>query len=226
MIQWSGYKANWHRGTTENIYTKFKNCMKWFYENGYIIDFDEDRYVQNIFQSSLISKDKISPEKNYGNVYDFEMEAIMKYESSYKPLSKSVLLLLLSYIRAYQWTRFTSITDHSEKSKKEKPEIFHSQFTIMENFIGIKAKLISKATNVLEELGIMKTHRMPSYQDHDGVWHTDDIIFVCPYKLAWDRKNKHFRLCTKEEYDWHKELENGIKYLRECKHTIKKFYQD
>ena len=226
MIQWSGYKPNWRTGKRDNIYDKFRNSMQWLFENGYILDFDEEIYVQNSFQSSLLNKEKLVPKNNFGIVYDFEIEIIMQYKSSYKPLNKSILLLLLSYIRAFTWTRYTTLTGHSEKSKKEKPEIFHSQFEIMENFIGIKAKMISKATKVLEELGIVKTHRMPSYQDQDGIWHTDDIIYICPYKLVTDEKTKIVRICNKEEYDWHKELEYGIKYLRECKYSSKKFYQD
>ncbi len=33
MIQWCKYKANWHRGTEKNIFTKFRDCM--------IFDFSE-----------------------------------------------------------------------------------------------------------------------------------------------------------------------------------------
>ena len=66
---------------------------------------------------------------------------------------------------------------------------------------------------------------MPRYQDTDGNWHTDDIIYVIPYKIIY--QNKHFYICSKkEEYDPKKELENGIMYLRNMKHISKKFYQD
>lgn len=226
MIQWCAYKPNWRsvKNGKQNIYDKFLECMKWYFENGYIIDFDSDKYIRNIFQSSLLNKDRISPNKNFGLIYDFEIEAILKYQSSYKPLNKSILLLLLSYIRAYTWIRPNELTGHSEKSKKNKPEIFHSQYEVMENFIGVKSKMISKATKVLEELKIIKTHRMPSYKDSEGKWHTDDIIYICPYKII--SQNKTFRLCEKEEYDWEKELEYGIQYLRECKYSSKKFYQE
>lgn len=54
MIQWCKYKANWHRGTEKNIFTRFRDCMNWYFENGYIIDFDKEKYIQNTFQSSLL----------------------------------------------------------------------------------------------------------------------------------------------------------------------------
>lgn len=34
------------------------------------------------------------------------------------------------------------------------------------------------------------------------------------------------RQCTKEEYDYKKELDYGILFLREQKYVSKKFYQD
>lgn len=225
MIQWCGYKPNWNRHKNrESIYDKFLSSMQWIFSNGYIIDFDKSRFVQNTLQSSLLNLDLIEPNKDFAIIYDFEYETIMEYDSPYKPLTKSVLLLVFSYIKAFTWNRFSSISGHSEKTKKSKPEIFHSQFEIMSQFIGIKPKMISKATEILEQMGLIITHRMPMYQDTDGNWHTDDIIYVIPYKIIY--QNKHFYICSKEEYDPKKELENGIIYLRNMKHISKKFYQD
>lgn len=224
MIKWSGYKPNRHRGTQNNIYTKFKDCMQWFYDNNYICNFDKELFIQNTLQSSLLNFEKLLPNTNFGVVYDFELNAIMNYVSSYKPLNKSILLLVLSYVRAFTWYRAFQLTGHSESSKKSKPEIFHSQFTVMSNFIGVNEKLISKATSILDELGIIKTYRMPNYQDHEGTWHTDDIIYVSPYKII--SVNKKMIVCSKDDYDYKKELQNGISYLREAKYTSKKFYQD
>lgn len=225
MIQWCGYKSNWNRHRNrESIYDKFLSSMQWMFSNGYIIDFDKDKYIQNTLQSSLLNLDLIEPNKDFAIVYDFEYETIVKYDSPYKPLTKSILLLVFSYIKAFTWVRFTSISGHSEKTKKSKPEIFHSQFEIMSQFIGIKPKMISKATEILERMGLIKTHRMPSYQDSDGQWHSDDIIYVIPYKIVCE--SKHFYICSKDEYDPQKELENGIMYLRNINHISKKFYQE
>lgn len=224
MIQWSGYKANWRTGTKDkpNIYDKYLSCMNWYFENGYVLDFDSERYIQNNFQSSLLNVEKLVPGKNFGIIYDFEIAAIMKYQSSYKPLNRSILLLLLSYVRAFTWTRTNQITGHSEKSKRDKPEIFHSNFEAMGNFLGINRKMVSRATSILEELGFIKTYRMPSYKDKELNWRTDDIIYIFPYKILLN--NKTFRICDKEEYDWERELKYGIQYLYERR--SKKFYQE
>lgn len=225
MIQWCGYKANWNRHKNrESIYDKFLSSMKWLFSNGYVIDFDESKFTQNTLQSSLLNLDLTEPNKDFAIVYDFEYETIMKYDSPYKPLTKSILLLVFSYIKAFMWIRFTSVSGHSEKTKKSKPEIFHSQFETMSQFIGIKPKMISKATEILEQMGLIKTHRMPRYQDFDGQWHTDDIIYLIPYKIIYE--NKKFYICSKDEYNPQKELENGIIYLRNMNHISKKFYQE
>ncbi len=91
MIQWCKYKPNWHRGTKE-------------------------KYIQNTFQSSLLNSEKLNPSRDYGSLYGFEIEVINNYQSSYKPLNKSILFLLLSYIRAFTWHRTNEISGHSKKS--------------------------------------------------------------------------------------------------------------
>lgn len=223
-MQWCKYKPNWHRGTKENIFTKFRDCMNWYFENGYISDFNREKYVQTTFQSSLLDIEKLNPKNNFGIVYDFEIERINSYYSSYKPLNKSLLLLLFAYIRAFTWNRTNEISGHSESSKKRKPEIFYSQFTTIAEFIGTNRKMIARATMVLEELGLIKTHRMPRYQDSSGQWHTDDIIYIFPYRYI--SRNNRIVQCSIEEYNYRKELEYGISFLREQKYVSKKFYQN
>ena len=55
MIQWCKYKANWHRGTEKNIFTRFRDCMDWYFENRYITDFDKGKYIQNTFAIIFLS---------------------------------------------------------------------------------------------------------------------------------------------------------------------------
>lgn len=225
MIRWCGYVSNWdrHKGRI-NIYDKFLNCMQWYFENGYIGSFDQKKYTQSTFQSSLLNESKLNPPNNFAIIYDFEIEIINNYQSPYKPLNRSMLLLLLSYIRAFTWKRTTEFSGHSKKSKKSKPEIFYSQFTTIASLIGTNRKMVSRATTVLEELGLIKTYRMPRYQDCNNNWHTDDIIYVCPYKYEF--RGGQLCECSKIEYDWEEELKNGIAYLKEQKYENRKFLQD
>lgn len=224
MIQWSGYKPNWDRHNKNNIYVKFKNCMQWLFRNGYIIDYDEEKFLQSHFQSSLLNCEKVRPLNNFGLLYDFEVSAINEYKSSYKPLNRSILLLLLSYIRAFTWIRSNEVSGHSGKSQKEKPEVLQTTFQSIESVIGVPRKLISRAMAVLEYMGLVVTYRMPKYQDTEGGWHTDDLICVCPYKYL--SSGKEIYKCTKEEYSPEKELQNGIEFVKNQRYISKKFYQE
>ena len=123
MIQWSGYKPSWNRSNKSNIYEKFKSCMDWCFLNGYLLDYDETKYVQSKYQTSLLNIEKIRPTDNFGLLYDFEIDFIKNYKSPYKNLNTSIILLILSYIRSFAWNRTNEVYDHSNTSKKEKPEI-------------------------------------------------------------------------------------------------------
>lgn len=224
MIQWCGYKPNWHRGTGENIYTKFRDCMGWYSGNGYIAGFDEGKYIQATFQSSLLDTEKLNPKNNFGIIYDFEVERINGYGSTYKPLNKSILLLLLAYIRAFTWNRANERGGHPEGPRGRKPEIFYSQFTDIAASIGGSRKMVARATAVLEELALIKTYRMPRHKDPCGQWHTDGVIYACPYRYV--PRNSRIVRCPKEEYSYEAELEHGIRLLREQNHASKKFCQE
>lgn len=221
MIEWCGYRPTWSRHNKNNIYEKFKICMQWYFEKNYLNNFCTEKFSQNNFQSSSLNMENINVDKNFGILYDFEIKKIMEYKSSYKPLNSSILLLLFSYIRAYTWVRFTSPTGHSARNMKDKPEIFYSQFKTIGEFLGVSERMISNATSVLTELGFIKTHRMPSYLNAEDEWRTDDVIYVCPYKIVKTKDN----FTVLDDYDWRKELENGIKFLQESKYSERKFYQ-
>ena len=198
--------------------------MQWLFEKNYIINFDISKYTPSSFQSSQLNYEKLSPLNNFGILYDFEIDAISEFKSTYKPLNTSVLLLLLSYIRAFTWVRSNEISGHSESSKKEKPEMLQTTFQSIELFTGISRKLISRAMAVLESMGLIKTHRMPKYQDDDGGWHSDDLICVCPYKYLL--KGKRICKCIGEEYSYEKELKYGIAFIKNQTYFSKKFYQN
>lgn len=183
--------------------------MNYLYQEKYLLNFNAEDYTRNNYQYSLMAKEKLSPKDNYGIVYDFEIEAIMNYETKQRSVNYSVLLLLLSYIRAYTW----------KSTDKSKPEIFHSQYMTIGKYIGVNKRTVSKGISALEELGIIKTYRMTPSVRSDGRWSVGDVVFAFPYKII--TKNNHIHICTKEEYDCDKELELGISYLRDKQKNYK-----
>lgn len=199
--------------------------MEWFYSKGYIIDFNKDLFTGNTFQCSLAYEEKIRPDSNFGLIYDFELETINSYTSKYRAVNKSTLLLVLSYIRLNTWVRKTDLTGHSEKSKKSKPEICNRQLVEIANDLGLSSNLVSKSLTTLEEFNFVASKAMPRFQDELGNWHTEDTIFVAPYKFRVISEGKIVQ-SSKEEYDYEKEIAYGIKFLQERKYSSKKFYQE
>jgi hypothetical protein len=212
MIQWCRYKPVWDRHSKVNIYTKSRDCMKWLYENEYITNFRQEDFVTTRFQSSKLNLSKMYPSENFGILYDFEIEIINQYHSTHRPITRSMLLLLLSYIRAFTLKRTVNVFGDFEKYKVENPEIFCSCYKDISAFTGIEEHLVSKATNILQQLGLIETYRIPKYKDEEGHWHNNGLIYVSPYK--YQVKNNELILCKKEEYSYKDEINNGLALLK------------
>lgn len=224
MISESGYTTNWSRNKKRiNVLQKFVSCMNWFVQNNYIDAFDEHEYTLNHFQTSILNDDLFYPEDGYGALFDFEINEIMKYECDYKPLNKSILLLILSLIRAYTWKRKTSITGYSDRSKSEKPEILWTTFEDISEYTGVSRQLVSRAVQVLEDLGLIKTLRLSSQKIEDKIIN-GRILIACPYKIIY--KDNKFKICVTEEYDCDQELSLGKDYVNYYRRNHKKFYQE
>ena len=146
------------------------------------------------------------------------------YKSQYKPLTNSIVLLVLSYIRLGMWRRTYQYTGESEKTKKDKPEIFNKQYSEMSSDIGISSRLVSRCVDALEDMGIIAVKHMPRFKDETGQWHTEDTIFTNKYRYLYDTRTRKHKLDS--DYDYEKEIQYGIKFLQERKYSSKKFYQD
>lgn len=204
MIQFCGYKNHINRNRKVNTYTKLMDCMNWFHRNGYIVDFDAQKYKGVVFQCSYADRDKIRSPERFGIIYDFEIKRILEYKADYKPLSSSILLLVLSYIRVMTWRR--------KNDKDIKPEICRKKYTDIATDIGISERLVSRAVHTLAELGFVAIRTTPNYQNDGGEWRTEDTLFATPYKFI--SKSEGFVLADKEQYDFKVEIEKGLKQLQ------------
>lgn len=204
MIQFCGYKKNINRNRKSNTYTKLTDCMSWFHRNGYIVDFDTQQYKGVVFQCSYADRDKIRSPERFGIIYDFEIKKILEYKADYRPLSSSVLLLVLSYLRLMTWKR--------KNDKDTKPEICRKKYIDIASDIGISERLASRAIHTLSELGFIAIRTTPNYQTESGEWRTEDTIFATPYKFI--SKSDGFVLADKEQYDFMEEIERGLKQLQ------------
>lgn len=226
LIRWCGFTPSRKKSKKDNcsINDKFSQVIDWLYQNYYISDFEADEFGGNNFQYCAVDKDRFFSSGNFAIIYDFEFQILKSYESKYKPLTNSVILLVLTYIRLNMWRRIYQYTGESETTKKEKPEICNKQYTEISSDLGVSSRLISRSIDALENFGIIAVKHMPRFKDETGQWHTEDTIFVNSYRYLYDTKTRKHRLDC--DYDYEKEIRYGIKFLQERKYSSKKFYQD
>ena len=226
LLNWFGYKPSEdrHKGAI-TIQTKYLNCMQWLKDQEYIESFDESNFRTDKFNESYVDVDKLYPNKNYGILYDFEVELIKNIDFNKKHgINNSLVLIFLAYLRSYSWNRANlerSYLSHSKKSRQEKPEIFHSTYKSMSSFLGLSERTIVKLTGLLTDLGIIRTYRFPKYKGSSSKCHYGEIIYVFTYKFQY--LNGEYSLC--DGYDPEQEIKNGIKFIQENQYETKKFNQ-
>lgn len=228
LLNWFGYKAseNRHKGAV-TIQSQYLDCMQWLKDKQYIQSFDAENFrTDKLNESYVTDVDKLYPKKNYGILYDFEVEFVKNIKFNKKHvINNSLVLMFLAYIRAYSWNRGNLekiYLSHSQKSKQEKPEIFNSTYKSMSSVLGLSERTISKLTEFLEEVGIIRTHRLPKYKDSHSRWHHGEIIYVFNYKFQY--LNRRYYSC--DDYNPKQEIKNGIKFIRENQYETKKFNQE
>lgn len=230
MIEWCGFTPQKRKAKSDSAYigNKFNIIMMWLYQHNYLINFNTNKFLGNNFQSSLINTNYLHPENGYGLIYDFEINKIREYHSTYKTMTKSILLLVLSYLRLKLWIRKNGKIAYTKNYEKDKPEICHKQIIEISNDLGISSKLISRAIYILEEFGIIVTKSMPRFKDEIGNWHTDDTIFANRYKFViyFDIESQTRTIKLDKNYNYEKEISYGVEFLKEKKYYSRKFYQE
>lgn len=225
LIRWCGFTPDRkkNRKTGLSMKDKFSQVITWLCENQYISNFNERSFWGNNLQYCLINRDKFGDNKQFSIIYDFEINLLQHYDSNYRPLTKSTILLVLAYIRVNMWRRTTQLTVELDAAKKKKPEIVSRQYRKIAEDIGISERLVSRAISVLNDMGIIVARTLPRFQDESGKWHTEDTIFANKYRYLYNNRKKQYEL--DKNYDCEKELQYGVKFLQERKYSNKKFNQ-
>lgn len=200
LIRECGYTPR--KGLSE-INKQFKDLITMFAiedENrltgGYLTLSDEitnTTYVNLTFNSDKL-KHQCDKEEHYAVIYLDEYQKILSYKFNNKKdtsINVSVLLLVFAYLRLkiicrtnvfrYQ-DRFESIQEKKEKY----PDAFNCKYKEIAEHIGITPRSLSKAVNILNELGLIYKEPVERMQLDDGSWVTNDTIFVNMYKREFN----------------------------------------
>ncbi len=197
IIKWCGLKPNNHKGRTNDIFTDA------------IMQFDKKNYLQLStelsksanFVEAHLDMDYISNSSDtFSILYLDEILKILNYHSAINKdttLNTSIILLVFAYLR-WRITR----REHRPSSnvvgrnyELNYPDAYDCYYLDIENDIGIKARTISKAVQVLTELGLIYAERTNSEQVKDK-WYTGHTIFVNMYKREKNRKTGQIELAA------------------------------
>lgn len=228
LVTWCEYSPK--RGTGK-INEKFINVLSWLYSNGLIQNYDNSDYFSISDKKTYIvdcNKNWIFPDKEYGIIFDFEIESIKKYYKNNKSsidrrVSHSTIILVLAYIRKNIRSRPKESYDVKKEIEKC-PEVFYQMYKNMVDDIGLNSKLCAKCIDILCTLNILVKESMPRFKDEDGNFHTDSTIFANKYKYIQDKKTGQPILDT--NYKWEREVKAGKKLVASRTFKSNKNYKD
>lgn len=148
----------------------------------------EHYFKKNKYSLKLIRKDDC-----FGIIHYAEFNSILNYRIKSMQYGRRInhahLLLLLAHIR------LCTIRQPSV------PLFYSNLISRISKSIGISTRSISSCLKILEELSIIHSEELPRYKDKENHWHSNVRIFV------------DMKINGTENYDWQKELSNGIRYI-------------
>jgi DNA-binding transcriptional ArsR family regulator len=176
------------------------------------------------FIKATINISKLTKEcetARFAVIYLDELNQIMSYKSLNSKdayMNVDVILLVFAYLRMKIYRRRNELMPEEnnldnknsleydiESRRKRCPEVYDCFYYEIADDLGLSARVISKAIDVLNELGLIYSEALPRIK-HEDKWRTDHTLFCNTYK-----REKNYLLDTGENY-----------YLREIANKKKK----
>ena len=169
-----------HRGN-DSIINQYKHLVQQFLDTGYLEQLNGGMFYTR-------------KDDHFGIIYWCEFQKILSFKKDCKLNGSSFnhanVLLLLAHIRAYM--------DYTGG----KPTFYSNLLSRISEQTGLSVRSISQCVDVLEELGIIHSEKLPRYQDRNGCWHSNSRVFV------------NMRLQGDTPYDWQEETAKSIRWIR------------
>ena len=195
IARWMGKQPN---RNANGINGKVIQIIEQLNRLGYLTLFDE------LSNSSIIEANfdlsKISQEcelNRFAVIYIDEINRILKYKNSNSKdsfLNNDIILLIFAYLRMKIFRRRNKLfpeeinidnkNNHQydiEIRKFRSPDAYDCYFYEIAEELGISARTVSKAIDVLNELELIYHESLPRVK-HGNKWHTDHTVFCNFYK--------------------------------------------
>lgn len=185
IVKWMGRKSN---RNANGINNKILQVIEFLRTNRYLQLSDEIGSGQ--YSEAILSLSKISEEcekHRFAIVYLDELKTIMAYRTPTPKdvyFSNDVVLLVFAYLRMeiYRRSNKLSLGDKDINTRKlDSPDAYDCYYVEIADDLGISARSVAKAVQVLKDIGLIYYEPLPRSQ-LNGKWRTDHTIFCNAYK--------------------------------------------
>lgn len=220
IVKWTGKQPNRH---TNGINSKIIQVVECLRDGGYLT-LSEELNNSSCVEATL-NLSKISEEcdnDRFAIVYLDELKQIMDYQNPNAKdvfLNSDVILLVFAYLRMKIYRRRNKLfleeisvdnqNNHQldiETRRLRSPDAYDCYYYEIAEELGLTARTVSKAVDVLNELGLIYSESLPRIK-YENKWRTDHTVFCNAYK-----REGNYLLVSGSEY-YLTEVENKKRKL-------------
>ena len=221
IVKWMGKQPNRH---SNGINTKIMQIIERLKGEGYLTLSEEltnSSCIEATFNLSKISHE--CDNERFAIIYLDELNKILSYQNPNTKdafLNSDVILLVFSFIRMKIYRRRNKLfleeigvdnkNNHEldiQTRKLRSPEAYDCFYYEIAEELGLTARTVSKAVDVLNELGLIYSEPLPRIK-YENKWRTDHTIFCNTYK-----REGSYLLANGKDY-YLTEIENKKKKLK------------
>lgn len=195
IVKWSGRTPN---RRPNGINEKIADSVGKLEDYGYLKisgDYSGSHIADAYFDLSMVLKE--SEHDRFAIIYADELKSILKYDgfnSGDKLMNNDVVLLVFSYLRMMIYRRPNKLrpeelnADGKNSNKHDidsrrirSPEAYNGYYCDIADDIGLSPRIVSRAIDALEEMGLIYTEPLPRIKLGDR-WITSHTLFCNTYK--------------------------------------------
>ena len=233
IVKWTGRQPDRHKN---GINSKILKSVEYMKNNEYLTYSEE--LTNSSFIEASFNLSKLSQECEYERfavIYLDELKLILDYQNSNLKdayLNNDIILLVFAYLRMKIYKRRNGLLpdeinidnknshEYDIASRKQRaPEAYNCFYCEIAEDLGLSARTISKAVDILKELNLIYSESLPRIKYYEGnveKWKTDHTIFSNVYK-----REGNYLLAGGENY-YLLEIENKKKKLNIIKEKNRK----
>lgn len=214
IVEWIGRKPNKRTGRINHMFT---DAVLKLVQSNFIELYEEPS--NSVCTSAVVNVDEICDRCNkeyFAIIYFDELEKILGYRNDNcldGYMDNESVLMVFAFLRLEIRLRRNEFYENEfdvDGRRTKYPEAYDGYYCDIATMLGLSERSVSKAVDVLNDLGLIYSETLPREKDGDK-WVTNATIFCNRYKRQND-----FLLESGEEY-YMREVENKKKKIASSK---------